>query len=196
MESSLPSHVEQAELLLDYVLAVRRMENEKYHPNQFVPGSFRLGIAGPPGAGKSTFCEALGTLLTSQGHRVAVLAIDPSSTRSGGSLLGDKTRMLKLAYDPNAFVRPSPSNCSLGGVAEHTSDLVMLCEAAGYDIVIVETVGLGQSEVMIDDMVDMVMLLMPPAMGDELQGEKKGIMEHADIVVINKADGPLAAYSL
>ena len=102
--------------------------------------------------------------------------------------------MLKLSYEPNAFVRPSPSNCSLGGVAEHTSDLVMLCEAAGYDTVIVETVGLGQSEVMIDDMVDMVMLLMPPAMGDELQGVKKGIMEHADIVVINKADGPLASF--
>ena len=169
------------------------MENERDHPHEFVPGSFRLGIAGPPGAGKSTFCEALGCLLTSQGHRVAVLAIDPSSTLSGGSLLGDKTRMLKLSYDNNAFVRPSPSNCSLGGVAEHTSDLVMLCEAAGYDTVIVETVGLGQSEVMIDDMVDMVMLLMPPAMGDELQGVKKGIMEHADIIVINKADGPLAS---
>lgn len=194
MESSLPSHVAQAELLLDYVLSVRRMENERDHPHEFVPGSFRLGIAGPPGAGKSTFCEALGTLLTKQGHKVAVLAIDPSSTRSGGSLLGDKTRMLQLSYDPNAFVRPSPSNCSLGGVAEHTSDLVLLCEAAGYDIVIVETVGLGQSEVMIDDMVDMVMLLMPPAMGDELQGVKKGIMEHADVIVINKADGPLASY--
>lgn len=193
VESSLPRHVEQAEMLLDYVLSVRRMENERDHPKEFVPGSFRLGIAGPPGAGKSTFCEALGCLLTKQGHRVAVLAIDPSSTLSGGSLLGDKTRMLNLSYDPNAFVRPSPSNCSLGGVAEHTSDLVMLCEAAGYDIVIVETVGLGQSEVMIDDMVDMVMLLMPPAMGDELQGVKKGIMEHADIIVINKADGPLAA---
>ena len=194
MESSLPAHVEQAELLLDYVLSVLRMENERDHPHEFVPGSFRLGIAGPPGAGKSTFCEALGCLLTEQGHRVAVLAIDPSSTLSGGSLLGDKTRMLKLSYEPNAFVRPSPSNCSLGGVAEHTSDLVMLCEAAGYDTVIVETVGLGQSEVMIDDMVDMVMLLMPPAMGDELQGVKKGIMEHADIVVINKADGPLASF--
>ena len=193
LESSLPSHVEQAEMLLDYVLSVRRMENERDHPHEFVPGSFRLGIAGPPGAGKSTFCEALGCMLTKQGHRVAVLAIDPSSTLSGGSLLGDKTRMLKLSYDPNAFVRPSPSNCSLGGVAEHTSDLVVLCEAAGYDIVIVETVGLGQSEVMIDDMVDMVMLLMPPAMGDELQGVKKGIMEHADVIVINKADGPLAS---
>lgn len=192
LESSHPRHVIQAELLLDYVLSVRKQENLKMHPTEFTPGSFRLGIAGPPGAGKSTFCEALGTLLTGKGHKVAVLAIDPSSTMSGGSILGDKTRMLKLSYDENAFVRPSPSNCSLGGVAEHTSDLVLLCEAAGYDIVIVETVGLGQSEVMIDDLVDMVMLLMPPAMGDELQGQKKGIMEHADVVVINKADGALA----
>ncbi|KAK8800772.1 hypothetical protein WA158_000097 [Blastocystis sp. Blastoise] len=192
MESHHPKHIQQAEDLLDYILKARRHINAIEHPHEFVPGSFRIGIAGPPGAGKSTFIEAFGTMLCKQGHKVAVLAIDPSSTRSGGSILGDKTRMLELSYHPNAFVRPSPSQCNLGGVAEHTSDLVLLCEAAGYDIVIVETVGLGQSEVQVDDMVDMLMLLMPPAMGDELQGFKKGIMEHADMVVINKADGALA----
>lgn len=196
LESHHPKHIAQAEVLLDYILKARRDINAKEHPHEFVPGSFRIGIAGPPGAGKSTFIEAFGTMLCKKGLKVAVLAIDPSSTRSGGSILGDKTRMLELSYHPNAFVRPSPSQCNLGGVAEHTSDLVLLCEAAGYDVVIVETVGLGQSEVQVDDMVDMLMLLMPPAMGDELQGFKKGIMEHADIVVINKADGPLASVAM
>ncbi|TMW62422.1 hypothetical protein Poli38472_005040 [Pythium oligandrum] len=190
VESTLKSDGEQAELLLDEVLKRRRDIRNRQTKLQALP-SFRLGIAGPPGAGKSTFIEALGQYLTKKGHKVAVLAIDPSSSRTGGSILGDKTRMTYLSNDPNAFVRPSPSRGTLGGVAQHTNDIVLLCEAAGYDIVLVESVGLGQSEIVIDDTVDMVMLLVPPAGGDELQGSKKGIMEIADIVVVNKADGDL-----
>lgn len=194
VESSLKRDEEQAELLLDAVLTRRRsmfMEQRKSQSEfQGLP-TFRLGIAGPPGAGKSTFIETLGLNLTAQGHRVAVLAIDPSSSRSGGSILGDKTRMTYLSNDPRAFVRPSPSRGTLGGVAQHTNDIVLLCEAAGHDIILVESVGLGQSEIVIDDTVDMVMLLVPPAGGDELQGSKKGIMEIADVVVVNKADGEL-----
>jgi len=154
--------------------------------------SFRLGIAGPPGAGKSTFIESLGLKLTSEGHRVAVIAIDPSSSRTGGSILGDKTRMTMLSRDAKAFVRPAATWGTLGGLAQYTNDVVLLCEACGYDIVLVETVGLGQSEVAVDDAVDMCMLLLPPATGDDLQGVKKGIMEVADMVVINKADGEFA----
>ncbi|KAE8896912.1 Methylmalonic aciduria type A [Phytophthora fragariae] len=192
VESTLKSDEEQAELLLDSVLAQRR-SLKPAHVDSAGLTSFRLGIAGPPGAGKSTFIETLGQFLTAQGHKVAVLAIDPSSSRSGGSILGDKTRMEKLSNDPNAFVRPSPTRGTLGGVAQHTNDIVLLCEAGGYDIILVESVGLGQSEIVIDDTVDMVMLLVPPAGGDELQGQKKGIVEIADIVVVNKADGELAA---
>ncbi|KAL3667181.1 hypothetical protein V7S43_008116 [Phytophthora oleae] len=194
VESTLKSDEEEAELLLDSVLAQRRLLKPT-HVDSSGLTSFRLGIAGSPGAGKSTFIETLGQFLTAQGHKVAVLAIDPSSSRSGGSILGDKTRMEKLSNDPNAFVRPSPSRGTLGGVAQHTNDIVLLCEAGGYDIILVESVGLGQSEIVIDDTVDMVMLLVPPAGGDELQGQKKGIVEIADIVVVNKADGELKAYA-
>jgi LAO/AO transport system kinase len=157
-------------------------------------GSFRLGIAGPPGAGKSTFVEALGEYLTRERlHKLAVVAIDPSSSLTGGSILGDKTRMTTLSANPNAFVRPCPTGGTLGGVAQHTNEVVTLCEAGGHDIVVVETVGLGQSEIAIHDTVDMLMLLVPPAGGDELQGVKKGIMELVDLVVVNKADGDLLA---
>lgn len=149
----------------------------------------RVGITGVPGVGKSTFIEALGTRLTAQGHEVAVLAVDPSSARSGGSILGDKTRMPTLALNPKAFVRPSPSSGSLGGVARRTREAMLLCEAAGYDVVLVETVGVGQSEVAVAQMVDFFLVLMLARSGDELQGIKRGIMELADGVVVNKADG-------
>ncbi len=149
----------------------------------------RVGITGVPGAGKSTFIEALGGQLCAAGHRLAVLAVDPSSARSGGSILGDKTRMESLARDPRAFVRPSPSLGTLGGVARHTRETMLLCEAAGYDIVLVETVGVGQSEVMVAHLVDTFVLLMIPGAGDELQGIKRGIFELADLLVVNKADG-------
>ncbi len=152
-------------------------------------GSVRLGLSGAPGVGKSTFIEAFGGHLTSQGLKVAVLAVDPSSTRSGGSILGDKTRMEELARDPMAFIRPSPSGGSLGGVARRTREAMLLCEAAGYDVVLIETVGVGQSETAVADMVDMFVLLLAPGGGDELQGIKRGIMELADLVVVNKADG-------
>jgi LAO/AO transport system kinase len=151
----------------------------------------RVGITGTPGAGKSTFVEELGTSLTGAGHRVAVLAVDPSSRRSGGSILGDKTRMERLARDPNAFIRPSPSGGALGGVARRTREAGLLCEAAGFDVVVVETVGVGQSEIAVADMVDCFVLLAAPGGGDELQGIKRGIMELADVVVVNKADGDL-----
>jgi LAO/AO transport system kinase len=153
--------------------------------------SIRLGLSGPPGAGKSTFIEAFGTHLTATGHKVAVLAIDPSSRRSGGSILGDKTRMGGLARDPNAFIRPTPSGGALGGVARRTREAMLLVEAAGFDVVIVETVGVGQSETAVADMVDMFLLIMSPGAGDELQGIKRGIMEIADLVLVNKADGDL-----
>jgi LAO/AO transport system kinase len=149
----------------------------------------RLGITGAPGVGKSLTIDALGTFLTGQGHRVAVLAVDPSSTRSGGSILGDKTRMARLAVDANAFVRPSPSSGTLGGVAAKTRESMLLCEAAGYDIVVVETVGTGQSETAVADMTDFFLALMLPGAGDELQGIKKGLVELADMIAINKADG-------
>lgn len=149
----------------------------------------RIGITGVPGVGKSTTIDALGTYLTEKGHRVAVLAVDPSSVRSGGSILGDKTRMQRLAADERAFIRPSPSAGTLGGVASRTRETMLLCEAAGYDVVLVETVGAGQSEVAVADMTDTFLVLMLPGAGDELQGIKKGLLELADIVAVNKADG-------
>lgn len=151
--------------------------------------SFRLGITGSPGVGKSTFIENFGQYLISHNHKVAVLAIDPSSPTSGGSILGDKTRMEKLSNDPNAFIRPTPSNGTLGGVAQKTREAILLCEAAGFDFIIIETVGVGQSEFEVANMVDFFMILMLPNSGDELQGIKKGILELADAIVVNKADG-------
>ncbi|HNZ90314.1 MAG TPA: methylmalonyl Co-A mutase-associated GTPase MeaB [Acidovorax sp.] len=150
--------------------------------------AFRLGISGVPGVGKSTFIEALGLYLIGQGHRVAVLTIDPSSTVSGGSILGDKTRMEHLSVHERAYIRPSPSSGTLGGVAEKTREAMLVCEAAGYDVVIVETVGVGQSEIAVNGMTDMFVLLQLPNAGDDLQAIKKGVMEIADLVVINKAD--------
>jgi LAO/AO transport system kinase len=153
--------------------------------------ALRIGLSGTPGVGKSTFIESFGMMLTGQGMRVAVLAVDPSSARSGGSILGDKTRMDRLARDPNAFIRPSPSQTHLGGVAWRTREAVALCEGAGYDVVLIETVGVGQSETVVAQMSDLFMLLLAPAGGDELQGVKRGIMEMADIILVNKADGDL-----
>ena len=153
--------------------------------------ALRLGLSGTPGVGKSTFIEAFGRMLTAQGLRVAVLAVDPSSARSGGSILGDKTRMPYLARDPGAFIRPSPSQTHLGGVARRTREAVTLCEAAGFDVVLIETVGVGQSETVVAELSDVFVLLMAPGGGDELQGVKRGIMETADLIVVNKADGSL-----
>ncbi|MDB4065365.1 methylmalonyl Co-A mutase-associated GTPase MeaB [bacterium] len=153
--------------------------------------ALRIGLSGTPGVGKSTFIESFGMMLTGQGMRVAVLAVDPSSARSGGSILGDKTRMDRLARDPNAFIRPSPSQTHLGGVARRTREAVALCEGAGFDVVLIETVGVGQSETVVAQMSDLFMLLLAPAGGDELQGVKRGIMEMADIILVNKADGDL-----
>ncbi|MER5767302.1 methylmalonyl Co-A mutase-associated GTPase MeaB [Streptomyces sp. NPDC001985] len=150
----------------------------------------RVGISGVPGVGKSTFIDALGTMLTSLGHRVAVLAVDPSSSRTGGSILGDKTRMERLATDPSAFVRPSPTSGTLGGVAKATRETIAVVEAAGYDVVLVETVGVGQSETAVAHMVDSFLLLTLARTGDQLQGIKKGVLELADVVAVNKADGP------
>jgi LAO/AO transport system kinase len=153
--------------------------------------ALRLGLSGTPGVGKSTFIEAFGLMLTGQGLRVAVLAVDPSSARSGGSILGDKTRMERLSRDPLAFIRPSPSRTELGGVARRTREAVALCEAAGFDVVLIETVGVGQSETVVAALCDVFLLLMAPAGGDELQGVKRGIMEMADLILVNKADGDL-----
>jgi LAO/AO transport system kinase len=153
--------------------------------------ALRIGLSGTPGVGKSTFIEAFGLLLTGQGLRVAVLAVDPSSARSGGSILGDKTRMERLSRDPRAYIRPSPSQTHLGGVARRTREAVALCEAAGFDVVLIETVGVGQSETMVAEMCDLFLLLLAPAGGDELQGVKRGIMEMADLILVNKADGDL-----
>ena len=165
----------------------RHMRRENRDP----AATFRIGLSGPPGAGKSTFIEALGRSLTAKGHKVAVLAVDPSSGTTGGSLLGDKTRMPELTRDPSAFIRPSPSSCHLGGVTRSTNEAVVLCEAAGYDVIIVETVGVGQSEYIVESMVDMFCLLLPPAGGDELQGIKRGIVEQSDLIIVNKCDGDL-----
>jgi LAO/AO transport system kinase len=151
--------------------------------------AIRVGITGAPGVGKSTTIDALGTFLTGKGHKVAVLAVDPSSARTGGSILADKTRMPRLAADANAFVRPSPASGTLGGVAAKTREAMLICEAAGYDVVLVETIGTGQSETMVADMTDFFLVLMLPGAGDELQGLKKGVIEIADMIAINKADG-------
>jgi len=175
VESARRDHQARAEAVLAALLP---------HTGQAI----RVGISGAPGAGKSTFIEALGLHLVERGHRVAVLAVDPSSTRSGGAILGDKTRMEKLSTHPNAFIRPSPSGGSLGGVAEKTREAMLVCEAAGFDVVIVETVGVGQSETAVAGMVDTFVLLQLPNAGDDLQAIKKGIVELADLVVINKAD--------
>jgi LAO/AO transport system kinase len=153
--------------------------------------ALRIGLSGTPGVGKSTFIEAFGMMLTAKGLKVAVLAVDPSSTRTGGSILGDKTRMEQLSRHPNAFIRPSPSLAELGGVSRRTREAVALVEAAGFDVVLIETVGVGQSETMVAEMSDLFVLLLAPAGGDELQGVKRGIMETADLILVNKADGDL-----
>ncbi len=176
VESRRSDHRERAEALLEALAPA-------------AGGAVRIGISGPPGVGKSTFIEAFGLHLTGQGHRVAVLAVDPSSQRSGGSILGDKTRMELLTRDTAAFIRPSPAGATLGGVARRTRESLLLCEAAGYDVVVVETVGVGQSETAVAQMVDVFLLLLMPGAGDELQGIKRGIVEVADILVVNKADG-------
>ncbi len=175
LESTRPDHRVQADALLTTLLP---------HTGK----SFRLGISGVPGVGKSTFIEALGLYLIGQGHRVAVLAVDPSSSVSGGSILGDKTRMEMLSVHEKAYIRPSPSSGTLGGVAEKTREAMLVCEAAGYDVVIVETVGVGQSETAVANMTDMFVLMQLPNAGDDLQAIKKGVMELADLVVINKVD--------
>ena len=180
VESTRPDHRGEADELLTEVM-----------PR--TGGAIRVGISGAPGSGKSTLIEALGLHLIEAGRSVAVLAVDPSSTRTGGSILGDKTRMGELTRQPNAFVRPSPTSGTLGGVARRTREALLLCEAAGFDVVMIETVGVGQSEVAVEGMVDCFVLLIAPGGGDELQGIKRGIMELADLVVVNKADGELAA---
>ncbi len=154
-------------------------------------GAIRLGVSGSPGVGKSTFIERFGNSIVAGGHRLAVLAVDPSSRRSGGSILGDKTRMEILARNPSAFIRPSPAGATLGGVARRTREAGLLCEAAGFDVILVETVGVGQSETAVAEMTDMFLLLLAPGGGDELQGVKRGIVELADLILVNKADGPL-----
>ena len=180
VESTRSDHRAAAERLLDALPA----------PG---PDVMRIGISGAPGVGKSTLIEALGQIVTGAGERVAVLAVDPSSTRSGGSILGDKTRMIELARDQRAFIRPSPAGSTLGGVARRTREALHLCEAAGYRRIIVETVGVGQSETAVAGMTDLFVLLVAPAGGDQLQGIKRGIMELADLVVVNKCDGELVA---
>ncbi|MDP4281986.1 MAG: methylmalonyl Co-A mutase-associated GTPase MeaB [Bacteroidota bacterium] len=181
VESSLHIHQEKAQLIIEECLksCVHKPGNQ----------SIRIGITGVPGVGKSTFIESFGKYLTTSGHKIAVLAIDPSSSRSKGSILGDKTRMEELSIDPNAFIRPSPSAGTLGGVARKTRETILLCEAAGFDIILVETVGVGQSETEVHGMVDFFLLLMLAGAGDELQGIKRGIIEMADAILINKADG-------
>ena len=153
--------------------------------------SIRIALSGTPGAGKSTFIEAFGSKLIEDGNKVAVLAVDPTSNKTGGSILGDKTRMENLSRHPNAFIRPSPSSLNLGGVTAKTREVILLCEASGYNIIIVETVGVGQSEIAVSDMTDIFCLLITPDSGDELQGLKKGIIESADLIIVNKADGKL-----
>ncbi len=167
--------------------ALALLERVKGHGRE----ALRVGLSGTPGVGKSTFIEAFGMMLSGQGLKVAVLAVDPSSARSGGSILGDKTRMERLSRDRNAFIRPSPAQSQLGGVARRTREAIDLCEAAGFDVVLIETVGVGQSETVVSEMSDLFLLLLAPAGGDELQGVKRGIMEMADILLVNKADGEL-----
>ena len=180
VESHREDHREQALALLETLRGHDRVAT-------------RIGLSGTPGVGKSTFIETFGCMLTEQGLKVAVLAVDPSSARSGGSILGDKTRMERLSRVPSAFIRPSPSQSQLGGVARRTREAIDLCEAAGFDVVLIETVGVGQSETMVSEMSDLFVLLLAPAGGDELQGVKRGIMEMADLILVNKADGDLKA---
>lgn len=208
IESSLPIHQEKAQKIIaecltsqvssvkaqvsNYKASSQQLEarsQKQEASNQQPNASLRIGITGVPGVGKSTFIEALGKYLTGQGHKLAVLAIDPSSAKTKGSILGDKTRMEELANDPNAFIRPSPSAGSLGGVARKTRETIILCEAAGFDVIFIETVGVGQSETAVHSMVDFFLLLMLAGAGDELQGIKRGIIEMADSIFINKADG-------
>lgn len=179
LESTRADHQAQAEELIRLCLSA----------SSAAPRSFRVGITGAPGVGKSTFIDALGIWLVQQGHRVAVLAVDPSSSVSRGSILGDKTRMERLSTSDHAFIRPSPSGTSLGGVARKTRESILLVESAGYDVVLVETVGVGQSEIAVHSMTDAFVLLLLPGAGDELQGIKRGIVEMADLLVVNKADG-------
>ena len=183
VESGRADHRIQATALLEQVAGAGRQ-------------ALRIGLSGTPGVGKSTFIESFGMMLVGQGLRVAVLAVDPSSARSGGSILGDKTRMERLSREPAAFIRPSPSQAQLGGVARRTREAVSLCEAAGFDVVLIETVGVGQSETLVAEMTDLFILLMAPAGGDELQGVKRGIMEMADMILVNKADGDLKPAAL
>ncbi len=178
IESSRADHRAQA---MELIEALRASDRQ----------AIRIGLSGTPGVGKSTFIESFGLMLTGMGLKVAVLAVDPSSARSGGSILGDKTRMERLSRDKNAFIRPSPAQLHLGGVARRTREAVALCEAAGFDVVLIETVGVGQSETVVAEMADLFILLLAPAGGDELQGVKRGIMEIADIILVNKADGDL-----
>lgn len=175
MESRRPDHRDAARALLQELMPRTGK-------------AVRVGITGVPGVGKSTTIDTLGSLLTAEGHKVAVLAVDPSSTRTGGAILGDKTRMARLSSDPNAFIRPSPSSGTLGGVAAKTRETMLLCEAAGFDVILVETVGVGQSETAVADLTDFFLVLMLPGAGDELQGIKKGILELADLIAVNKAD--------
>lgn len=183
VESTREDHRAQAAALLDALAG---------HGRQ----ALRIGLSGTPGVGKSTFIESFGLMLCEKGLKVAVLAVDPSSARTGGSILGDKTRMERLARHPNAFIRPSPSKSHLGGVARRTREAVALCEAAGFDVVLIETVGVGQSETMVAHLADLFVLLLAPAGGDELQGVKRGIMELADLILVNKADGDLKPAAL
>ncbi len=180
VESARPDHRAEAEALLETAMQTGRQ-------------ALRVGLSGTPGVGKSTFIEAFGMHLVEAGLRVAVLAVDPSSARTGGSILGDKTRMERLTRHPNAYIRPSPSRSELGGVARRTRDAAAICEAAGFDLILIETVGVGQSETMVADMSDIFVLLLAPAGGDELQGVKRGIMEIADLILVNKADSDLEA---
>src|ERR1700736_3426495 len=180
VESSRPDHRDQAERIIEALLP----ETGK---------AVRIGISGPPGAGKSTFIERFGLAGIALGRRIAVLAVDPASKRGGGAILGDKTRMAELARAPEAFIRPSSAGDSRGGIARRTREAILLCEAAGFDAVLVETVGVGQAETTVAEMVDMFVLILPPAGGDELQGIKRGVVELADLVLVNKADGELAA---
>jgi len=183
VESGREDHRKQARALLESLKSTGRQ-------------AMRVGLSGTPGVGKSTFIESFGLMLVEQGLKVAVLAVDPSSARSGGSILGDKTRMERLSREKDAFIRPSPSQSQLGGVARRTREAIALCEAAGFDIVLIETVGVGQSETMVSEMADLFVLLLAPAGGDELQGVKRGIMEMADIILVNKADGDLKAAAM
>ena len=180
IESTRPDHREAADRLVDSLL-------------RQTGAAVRIGISGPPGAGKSTFIERFGLEGIGLGRRIAVLAVDPSSKRGGGAILGDKTRMTELARSPAAFIRPSSAGDRAGGVARHTREAILLCEAAGFDTVLVETVGVGQAETAVAEIVDMFVLILPPAAGDELQGIKRGVVELADFVLVNKADGELAA---